>query len=82
MLNRKMPNQKKRRNMRKQEPPAVRLGSEHNSGRFPAHEPGSGHFAVEDCLEQIATNIRRFYDEQVRTDSADVGLSKSCIMKE
>ena len=30
------------------------------------HRLDSGHFAVEDCLEQIATNIRRFYDEQVR----------------
>ena len=29
------------------------------------HRLDSGHFAVEDCLEQIATNIHRFYDEQV-----------------
>jgi pimeloyl-ACP methyl ester carboxylesterase len=29
------------------------------------HRLDSGHFAVEDCLEQIATNIQRFYDEKV-----------------
>ena len=29
------------------------------------HRLDSGHFAVEDCLEYIATNIRRFYDEKV-----------------
>jgi pimeloyl-ACP methyl ester carboxylesterase len=34
------------------------------------HRLESGHFAVEDCLEQIAANIHRFYDEQVsRTQS-------------
>ena len=30
------------------------------------HRLDSGHFAVEDCLEQIATNIQRFYDEKVK----------------
>jgi pimeloyl-ACP methyl ester carboxylesterase len=30
------------------------------------HRLDSGHFAVEDCLEQIATNIQRFYDEKVQ----------------
>ena len=25
----------------------------------------SGHFAVEDSLDEIAAHIRRFYDEQV-----------------
>jgi len=30
------------------------------------HRLDSGHFAVEDCLEQIATNIERFYDEKVK----------------
>lgn len=30
------------------------------------HRLESGHFAVEDCLEQIATNIDRFYDEKVK----------------
>jgi pimeloyl-ACP methyl ester carboxylesterase len=30
------------------------------------HRLDSGHFAVEDCLEQIATNIDRFYDEKVK----------------
>ena len=29
------------------------------------HRLDSGHFAVEDCLEQIAANIQRFYDEKV-----------------
>jgi pimeloyl-ACP methyl ester carboxylesterase len=29
----------------------------------------SGHFAVEDCLEQIATNIQRFYDEKVMSNT-------------
>ena len=29
------------------------------------HRLDSGHFAVEDCLESIATNIHRFYDEKV-----------------
>ena len=29
------------------------------------HRLDSGHFAVEDCLDYIATNIRRFFDEKV-----------------
>ena len=29
------------------------------------HRLDSGHFAVEDCLDQIVTNIRRFHDEKV-----------------
>ena len=29
------------------------------------HRLDSGHFAVEDCLEQIAENVQRFYDEKV-----------------
>jgi len=29
------------------------------------HRLDSGHFAVEDCLEYIARNIRRFYEEEV-----------------
>lgn len=29
------------------------------------HRLDSGHFAVEDCLEQIVTNIQRFYDAKV-----------------
>ena len=29
------------------------------------HRLDSGHFAVEDCLEQIAANIQRFYHEKV-----------------
>jgi len=30
------------------------------------HRLDSGHFAVEDCLGQIASNIARFYEEKVR----------------
>jgi hypothetical protein len=33
------------------------------------HRLDSGHFAVEDCLEQIATNIERFYEEKVEPDA-------------
>jgi len=33
------------------------------------HRLDSGHFAVEDCLEQIATNIERFYQEKVKPDA-------------
>jgi pimeloyl-ACP methyl ester carboxylesterase len=29
------------------------------------HRLDSGHFAVEDCLDQIVANMHRFYDEQV-----------------
>ena len=39
------------------------------------HRLDSGHFAVEDCLEQIATNIERFYDEKVKPDAHQL-LSK------
>jgi len=31
------------------------------------HRLDSGHFAVEDCLDYTARNIRRFYDEKVAT---------------
>src|SRR6202020_3388025 len=30
----------------------------------------SGHFAVEDCLQEIASGITDFYDKQVRADHA------------
>jgi pimeloyl-ACP methyl ester carboxylesterase len=33
------------------------------------HRLDSGHFAVEDCLEQIATKIERFYEEKVTPDA-------------
>ena len=33
--------------------------------RAEMHRLDSGHFAVEDCLDYIARNIRRFYDENV-----------------
>ena len=29
------------------------------------HRLDSGHFAVEDCLDYIANNIHRFFDEKV-----------------
>ena len=29
------------------------------------HRLESGHFAVEDCLDTIATTMRRFYEERV-----------------
>jgi hypothetical protein len=29
------------------------------------HRLDTGHFAVEDCLDEIASNIRRFYLERV-----------------
>lgn len=29
------------------------------------HRLDSGHFALEDCLDEIAVGIRRFYDEKV-----------------
>jgi len=37
--------------------------------RAEMHRLDSGHFAVEDCLEQIATNIERFYEEKVKSDA-------------
>ena len=33
------------------------------------HRLDSGHFAVEDCLPEIAANIHRFYDEKVTLDA-------------
>jgi len=30
------------------------------------HRLDSGHFAVEDCLDEIASNIHRFYLERVK----------------
>jgi pimeloyl-ACP methyl ester carboxylesterase len=33
------------------------------------HRLDSGHFAVEDCLDDIATNIERFYDETVKPNA-------------
>jgi len=33
------------------------------------HRLDSGHFAVEDCLDEIAGNIRRFYEEKVTVAS-------------
>jgi pimeloyl-ACP methyl ester carboxylesterase len=40
------------------------------------HRLDSGHFAVEDCLDQIAGNIRRFYDEKVATPSRPVATQR------
>lgn len=36
------------------------------------HRLASGHFAVEDCLEYIAGNIRRFHAEHMSTGTADL----------
>jgi pimeloyl-ACP methyl ester carboxylesterase len=33
--------------------------------RAEMHRLDSGHFAVEDSLEEIAANIKRFYEDQV-----------------
>jgi pimeloyl-ACP methyl ester carboxylesterase len=41
------------------------------------HRLDSGHFAVEDCLEQIATNIQRFYDEKITPVAKRVASRKS-----
>ena len=40
------------------------------------HRLDSGHFAVEDCLEQIATNIVRFYDEKLMSAAVMSGSRK------
>jgi len=39
------------------------------------HRLDSGHFAVEDCLEEIAANIQRFYHEKV-TPAAQASASR------
>jgi hypothetical protein len=36
------------------------------------HRLDSGHFAVEDHLETIASNMKRFYGEKVASNSAGV----------
>jgi pimeloyl-ACP methyl ester carboxylesterase len=41
------------------------------------HRLDSGHFAVEDCLEQIATNMERFYDEKVTQEARTVASRKA-----
>ena len=41
------------------------------------HRLDSGHFAVEDCLEQIATNMARFYDEKVTQEARTVASRKA-----
>jgi len=46
------------------------------------HRLDSGHFAVEDCLEHIATNIERFYEEKVKPDAHKAGLKKGRVMSE
>jgi len=33
------------------------------------HRPDAGHFEVEDSLDEIARNIRRFYGEKVASGS-------------
>jgi len=39
------------------------------------HRLDSGHFAVEDCLETIASNMRRFYDEKVSPKLSTVRMT-------
>ena len=34
------------------------------------HRLDSGHFAVEDCLHDICSNMHRFYDEKVASGNA------------
>ena len=41
------------------------------------HRLDSGHFAVEDCLEEIAGHIRRFYDEKVEPASRPVSARRA-----
>ncbi|HXW91886.1 MAG TPA: alpha/beta hydrolase [Terriglobales bacterium] len=41
------------------------------------HRLDSGHFAVEDCLGLIATNIGRFYDEKVMSIAQTSGARKT-----
>ena len=41
------------------------------------HRLDSGHFAVEDCLEQIATNIVRFYEEKAMPAAQTSGSRKA-----
>jgi pimeloyl-ACP methyl ester carboxylesterase len=41
------------------------------------HRLDSGHFAVEDCLEQIASNIGRFYDEKLMSVAHTSGSRKA-----
>jgi pimeloyl-ACP methyl ester carboxylesterase len=36
------------------------------------HRLDSGHFALEDCFEEIAAGIRRFYDERVSASPRSV----------
>ena len=44
--------------------------------RAEMHRLDSGHFAVEDCLDQIATNMRRFYDEKVLSSSSSATATR------
>ena len=41
------------------------------------HRLDSGHFAVEDSLDEIASNIRRFYDEKVSSASPPAASQKA-----
>ena len=41
------------------------------------HRLDSGHFAVEDCLDQIAANIHRFYEEKVSSTQSKRAAQKS-----
>ena len=41
------------------------------------HRLDSGHFAVEDCLDEIAGHIRRFYDEKVEPASRPISARRA-----
>ena len=41
------------------------------------HHLDSGHFAVEDCLDRIATCMRRFYDQRVTQVTRALGYQKT-----
>ncbi|MBI1815418.1 MAG: alpha/beta hydrolase [Deltaproteobacteria bacterium] len=41
------------------------------------HRLDSGHFAVEDCLDAIVSNIRRFYDEKMSPAPRTVAMRKT-----
>ena len=43
----------------------TKIRHSHPREAFEIHRLDSGHFAVEDCLNEIASTIQRFYDKKV-----------------
>jgi hypothetical protein len=41
------------------------------SSPYVLHRLDTGHFAVEDCLDEIASGIHRFYPEKVKKITSD-----------